>query len=58
MVVETMCRMCGNEPIDPITGSYELCGLCYRLLEIELDDYDKWCEEFMEANPDFEDCPF
>jgi hypothetical protein len=40
MVNEVMCRMCGQEPVDPDTGSYEMCTDCWADFESELDEYE------------------
>ena len=58
MIDETMCRMCGNEPVDPESGSFDMCTDCYVLLDTELDDFDNWCEEIKDDGFKLDECPF
>ena len=35
-MVDTICRSCGNDDVDPNTGSYELCEACWDGFEQDM----------------------
>ena len=61
-MANAICRSCGNDDVDPNTGSYELCEACWDVFVDENDtwlaDLDEWDSCFLAANPEFDDCPF
>ena len=44
-----LCRLCGSEPVDPESGSYEMCGPCYWDFE---SDMDIWWEQWVDGESD------
>jgi len=39
-MISAICRSCGNDEVDPNTGSYELCEACWA--GFEQDMYEQW----------------